>query len=55
MVVPTLRSIGDLNSLETITEAITKMAKVAAKVVGLVNPNGITQPRRLNKAATGEF
>lgn len=47
--------LGDLNSLETITEAITKMAKVASKVVGLVNPNGITQPRRLNKAATGEF
>lgn len=47
--------LGDLNTLESITQAITKMAKVASKVVGLVNPNGITQARRLNKAATGEF
>ncbi|CDM21622.1 predicted head to tail connector protein [Citrobacter phage CR8] len=45
---------GDLKTLETITEAITKMAKISAKVLMLVNPNGITQARRINKAKTGE-
>lgn len=45
---------GDFKTMETITEAITKMAKISAKVVMLVNPNGITQARRINKAKTGE-
>lgn len=47
--------IGDLKSLENLYEAMIKMSMIAAKVVFLVNPNGITQPRRLNKAATGDF
>lgn len=47
--------LGDLRSLEGITEAIVKMAFISSKVVGLVNPNGITQPRRLTKAKTGDY
>ncbi|AXY81861.1 head-to-tail connector protein [Dickeya phage Mysterion] len=47
--------IGDLKSLENLQEAIVKMAMITAKVVGLVNPNGITQVRRLNKAQTGDW
>lgn len=47
--------LGDLNSLENIMEAIIKMAMVSSKVIGLVNPNGLTQPRRLTKAKTGDF
>lgn len=47
--------LGDLKSLENLYEAMVKMAMISAKVVFLVNPNGITQPRRLNKADTGSF
>jgi hypothetical protein len=32
-----------------------KFSMIAAKVIGLVNPNGITQVRRLTKAQTGDF
>lgn len=47
--------LGDLRSLENLQEAIVKMSMITAKVVGLVNPAGITQPRRLTKAQTGDF
>lgn len=47
--------LGDLKSLENLQEAIVKMSMVSAKVLGLVNPTGITQPRRLTKAQTGDF
>ncbi|AWD92512.1 head to tail joining protein [Pectobacterium phage Jarilo] len=47
--------LGDLRSLENLQEAIVKMSMISAKVLGLVNPAGITQPRRLTKAATGDF
>lgn len=47
--------LGDLRSLENLQEAIVKQAMIAAKVIGLVNPAGITQPRRLTKAQTGDF
>lgn len=47
--------LGDLKSLENLYEAMIKMAMISAKVVFLVNPNGITQARRLNKADTGAF
>ncbi|WP_085589348.1 portal protein [Pseudomonas sp. B14(2017)] len=46
---------GDLQSLENLTESIVKFSMIASKVVGLVNPNGITQVRRLVKAQTGDF
>lgn len=47
--------LGDLKSLENLQEAIVKMAMITAKVIGLVNPAGITQPRRLTKAQSGDF
>ncbi|AZV02366.1 head-to-tail joining protein [Pectobacterium phage Q19] len=47
--------LGDLKSLENLQEAIVKMSMISAKVLGLVNPAGITQPRRLTKAQTGDF
>lgn len=47
--------LGDLRSLENLQEAIVKMSMISAKVLGLVNPAGITQPRRLTQAQTGEF
>lgn len=47
--------LGDLTSLESLHEAMIKFSMIASKVVGLVNPNGITQVRRLVKAQTGAF
>ncbi len=47
--------LGDLKSLENLYEAMVKMSMIAAKVLFLVNPNGITQVRRLAKANTGDF
>jgi hypothetical protein len=47
--------LGDLNSLESLHEAMIKFAMVSSKIIGLVNPNGITQVRRLVKAQTGDF
>ena len=47
--------LGDLRSLENLHEAIVKMSMISAKVIGLVNPNGQTQIRRLTKAQTGDF
>lgn len=47
--------LGDLNSLESLHEAMIKFSMIASKVVGLVNPNGITQVRRLTAATTGAF
>lgn len=47
--------IGDLISLENLHEAMIKFSMIASKVIGLVNPNGQTQVRRLTKAQTGDF
>ncbi|QNJ57274.1 portal protein [Pseudomonas phage Stalingrad] len=47
--------LGDLQSLENLSEAMIKFSMIAAKVIGLVNPNGITQVRRLTAAQTGAF
>lgn len=47
--------LGDLRSLEMIQKAMVDMSAIAAKVLFLVNPNGITQPRRLVKANNGDF
>jgi len=46
---------GDLLSLENLSKSIVQMAMIASKVVWLVNPNGITQVRRLNKATNGSY
>lgn len=47
--------LGDLRSLENLMEAMVKFAMISSKIVGMVNPNGITQVRRLTKAQTGDF
>lgn len=47
--------LGDLRSLENLTESIVKFAMISSKVIGMVNPNGITQVRRLTKAQSGDF
>ncbi|ASD52210.1 head-tail connector protein [Pseudomonas phage PspYZU08] len=47
--------LGDLNSLENLHEAMIKFSMIAAKVITLVNPNGMTQVRRLVKAQSGDM
>jgi len=47
--------LGDFKSLENLYEAMIKMSMIAAKVLFFVNPNGVTQIRRLAKANTGDF
>lgn len=47
--------LGDLNSLETLTQAVVLGSVAAAKVVFLVNPNGLTSPTKLAEANNGDF
>ena len=44
---------GDLRSLESLTQAIVEGSAAAAKVLFLVNPNGVTQQRTLAEAPNG--
>lgn len=46
---------GDLMALESLSKALVDGALAAARVVGLVAPNGSTHPADLNKARNGEF
>lgn len=45
--------LGDLQSLETLTQAIVEGSAAAAKVLFLVNPNGTTRPRTLAESPNG--
>ena len=47
--------LGDLKNLDGLQEAILNYAAIAAHIVYLVNPAGITQARKVAKAATGDF
>lgn len=47
--------LGDLRSLEGLSKAIVELAAIAANVIFLVNPNGITRVSRIAKAKPGEF
>ncbi len=47
--------LGDLQSLETLTEAILMGSVAAAKILFLVSPNGITSAAALAKAQNGDF
>ena len=47
--------LGDIKSLEALYEAMIKMSMIASKVLFMVNPNGVTQVRRMQKANTGDF
>lgn len=47
--------LGDLRSLEALSKAIVELAAIAANVIYLVNPNGITRVQKLAKAQPGDF
>ncbi len=47
--------LGDLKSLENLTKAILEYAAGAAKVVALVNPNGVTDEEDLSNAENFQF
>lgn len=45
---------GDLRSLEALTKAIVEGSAAAAKILFLVNPNGVTQQRTLSESENGD-
>lgn len=47
--------IGDLKTLEGLQKAIVEISAIAATVINLVNPNGITQVSKVSKCANGGF
>lgn len=47
--------LGDLISLEALTKAIVIASAASARVVGLVNPTGFTNPEDLNEAQDNKF
>lgn len=47
--------LGDLRSLEALTQAIVEGSAAASKMVFLVNPNGNTRMRDVAKAESGDF
>jgi hypothetical protein len=47
--------LGDIKTLEALSKALTEYAVGAAKVIPLVNPNGVTDEEDLSKADNFEF
>ena len=47
--------IGDLKTLEGLSQAIVEASAIAASIVYLVNPNGVTQISKLNRARNGGY
>lgn len=47
--------LGDLKSLESLSKSIVEASAVAANILYLVNPNGITRVYKLSKAKSGSF
>lgn len=47
--------LGDLQTLEALSKAIVEFAAGAAKVIPLVNPNGVTDEKDLSEAENFEF
>lgn len=47
--------LGDLASLESLNQSLVEGSAVSAKVVGLVNPNGVTSAKALAESANGDF
>lgn len=47
--------LGDLQTLEVLSQAVVEAAAVSAKVVFLVNPNGVTKANKLSKAENGDY
>lgn len=46
---------GDLYSLDTISKALNFIGQLSAKALFLVNPNGVTRPKKLQDASSGDF
>lgn len=46
---------GDLNNLETLSKALAFVSMIASKIIYLVNPNGVTRPKKLQDAKSGDF
>lgn len=47
--------LGDFKSLESLNKSIVEISAIAANVLFLVNPNGVTRPYKLSKAESGAF
>ena len=47
--------LGDLQSLESLSQAIVEGSLIAAKAIGLVNPNGVTRADTLSRAKNGSI
>lgn len=47
--------LGDLKSLEALSKSLVELAAIAANVVFLVNPNGVTRVKKVAEAQPGEF
>lgn len=47
--------LGDLKTLENLSKAIVEYAAISASIFFLVNPNGVTQVRKLANCANGGF
>ncbi len=47
--------LGDFLSLEALSQAIVEGAAASARLLFLVNPNGLTRPKDLRKARNGDF
>lgn len=46
---------GDLLSYEKLSKALALAAMISANIVYLVNPNGVTRPKKLENAKAGDF
>lgn len=46
---------GDLQSLENLSKSLNFISMVASKVIFMVNPNGLTRPKKLQDAKSGDF
>lgn len=47
--------LGDLRSLENLNKSILDITMISSKVIGIVNPSGVTKPSRLVNARNGDF
>lgn len=47
--------LGDFVSLESLSKAMIEGTTIASRIIGLVNPSGVTRVRKLMKASNGDF
>lgn len=47
--------LGDFMTLETLTKALVEGTTIASRIIGMVNPNGVTRARKLTEANNGDF